>query len=65
MIDAETATPLDSFKIFKTAIVGFKVCAQENADVLNRMYHTEYELYDERSSDPKNAQVDIYIGVKK
>lgn len=38
---------------------------QENAGTLKRAYHTDYELYDERSNDPHNAQVDIYIGVKE
>jgi predicted transcriptional regulator YdeE len=29
-----------------------------------RAYHTDFEVYDERASDPQNAQVDIYIGLK-
>jgi predicted transcriptional regulator YdeE len=40
-----------------------KIWAQENAGTLKRAYLTDYELYDERSSDPQNAQVDIYIGI--
>jgi predicted transcriptional regulator YdeE len=29
-----------------------------------RSYRADFELYDERASDPQNSQVDIYIGVK-
>ncbi len=29
-----------------------------------RAYKTDFELYDERSRDPQNSQVDIYIGIK-
>jgi len=29
-----------------------------------RAYRADFELYDGRSADPNNAQVDIYIGVK-
>jgi predicted transcriptional regulator YdeE len=29
-----------------------------------RVYHADFELYDQRAADPNNAQVDIYIGVK-
>ena len=29
-----------------------------------RAYRADFELYDQRAADPKNAQVDIYIGVK-
>ncbi len=42
-----------------------KIWAQETAGDLKRAYHTDYELYDERSSDPQNAQVAIYIGIKE
>ncbi len=42
-----------------------KIWSQENSGILKRAYHTDYELYDERSSDPQNAQVDIYIGIKE
>jgi predicted transcriptional regulator YdeE len=29
-----------------------------------RAYHADFELHDQRSADPDNAQVDIYIGLK-
>ena len=29
-----------------------------------RAYIADFEIYDERSSDPHNAVVDIYIGIK-
>jgi predicted transcriptional regulator YdeE len=29
-----------------------------------RAFRTDYELYDERATDPQNSQVDIYIGLK-
>ena len=29
-----------------------------------RAYKTDFELYDERSRDPQNSQVDIYIGIQ-
>ena len=29
-----------------------------------RTYKTDFELYDQRSADPQNAQVDIYVGIK-
>lgn len=28
-----------------------------------RKYHTDFELYDKRASDPTNTVVDIYIGI--
>ena len=30
----------------------------------NRAYLADFELYDQRASDPQNSQVDIYIGIK-
>jgi len=30
----------------------------------NRTYKTDFELYDQRATDPKNSEVDIYIGVR-
>jgi len=30
----------------------------------DRSYNVDYEVYDERSRDPANAQIDLYIGVK-
>lgn len=29
-----------------------------------RRYHTDFEVYDERASDPQNTILDIYIGIK-
>jgi predicted transcriptional regulator YdeE len=29
-----------------------------------RSYHTDFEVYDERASDPQNTILDIYIGIK-
>jgi predicted transcriptional regulator YdeE len=29
-----------------------------------RAFQADFELYDERASDPQNSQVDIYVGVK-
>ncbi|NRB10512.1 MAG: GyrI-like domain-containing protein [Rickettsiaceae bacterium] len=30
-----------------------------------RLYNSDFELYDQRSMDPNNAVVDIYIGIKE
>lgn len=30
----------------------------------DRVYRADYEVYDERASDPQNLQADIYIGIK-
>jgi predicted transcriptional regulator YdeE len=30
-----------------------------------RSYQTDFELYDQRSRDPKDSQVDIYVGINK
>jgi predicted transcriptional regulator YdeE len=32
---------------------------------IKRAYKVDFELYDERARDPKNAQVDISIGIKE
>jgi predicted transcriptional regulator YdeE len=29
-----------------------------------RAFRTDYEIYDQRASDPENAQVDVYIGLR-
>ena len=29
-----------------------------------RAYNVDFEIYDERASDPKNAQVEIHIGIR-
>ncbi len=31
---------------------------------LNRTYATDFEVYDDRAIDPKNAEVDIFVGVQ-
>jgi len=43
-----------------------KVWALEDKDQLGgkRAYKTDYELYDERATDPQNLQADLYIGLK-
>jgi predicted transcriptional regulator YdeE len=33
-------------------------------DDLDRRYECDFEIYDEKSQDPKNAEVTIYIGIK-
>ena len=30
-----------------------------------RAYQTDFEVYDQRSQDPKNSQVDVYIGLER
>ena len=30
----------------------------------DRVYRADYEIYDERASDPANAQVDVYVGIR-
>ena len=34
------------------------------ASGIERAYKVDFELYDERARDPKNAQVDIYVGIR-
>jgi predicted transcriptional regulator YdeE len=36
----------------------------EDEGKLKRTYRTDFELYDERTLDPQNGEVDIYVGVK-
>ena len=36
----------------------------EDEKKLQRTYQADFEVYDQRSRDPKNAQVDIYVGMK-
>ena len=36
----------------------------EDEKKLLRAYQTDFEIYDQRSQDPQNAQVDLYIGMK-
>jgi predicted transcriptional regulator YdeE len=30
----------------------------------DRLYHADYEIYDDRAADPGNLQVDVYVGIK-
>lgn len=30
----------------------------------DRLYKTDFEVYDQRAADPENSQVDVYIGIK-
>ena len=36
----------------------------EDEKKLQRTYKTDFEIYDQRSQDPRNAQVDLYVGMK-
>jgi predicted transcriptional regulator YdeE len=36
----------------------------EDEKKLQRIYKTDFEIYDQRSQDPQNAQVDLYVGMK-
>jgi predicted transcriptional regulator YdeE len=36
----------------------------EDEKKLQRTYKTDFEIYDRRSQDPQNAQVDLYVGMK-
>jgi predicted transcriptional regulator YdeE len=36
----------------------------EDEKKLLRAYQADFEIYDQRSRDPQNAQVDIYVGMK-
>ena len=40
------------------------VWKMEDDGKLKRAYRTDFEIYDKRSQDPQNAQVDIYVGLK-
>jgi predicted transcriptional regulator YdeE len=41
-----------------------KVWKLEDEKKLQRAYQTDFEIYDQRSRDPQNAQVDLYVGMK-
>ena len=30
----------------------------------NRRYKADFEIYDERATDPQNLQIDVYVGIK-
>jgi len=36
----------------------------EDEKKLQRTYKVDFEIYDQRSQDPQNAQVDLYLGIK-
>ena len=36
----------------------------ESDGKLRRAYRSDFEIYDQRSQDPADAQVDIYLGLK-
>lgn len=36
----------------------------EDEKKLQRSYQADFEIYDQRSQDPQNAQVDLYVGMK-
>jgi predicted transcriptional regulator YdeE len=36
----------------------------EDEKKLRRTYKVDFEIYDQRSQDPQNAQVDLYLGIK-
>ena len=38
--------------------------ARKDEKKLQRTYKTDFEIYDRRSRDPQNAQLDLYIGMK-
>jgi predicted transcriptional regulator YdeE len=41
-----------------------KLWQLEDDGKLKRAYQTDFEIYDQRSRDPQNAQVDVYVGLK-
>ena len=41
-----------------------KIFKLEDDGKLKRAYRTDFEIYDQRTQDPQNGQVDIYIGIK-
>jgi predicted transcriptional regulator YdeE len=41
-----------------------EVWSLEDSKQLTRTYKADFEIYDQRSRDPQNSQVDLYIGVK-
>ena len=41
-----------------------KIWKLEDEKKLQRTYKTDFEIYDRRSQDPQNAQVDLYVGMK-
>lgn len=41
-----------------------KIWSLEDQGKLEKTYIADYELYDERSQDPQNVQMEIHIGIK-
>jgi predicted transcriptional regulator YdeE len=41
-----------------------KVWKLEDEKELHRTYKADFEIYDRRSHDPENAQIDLYVGIK-
>jgi predicted transcriptional regulator YdeE len=41
-----------------------KVWKLEDEKKIQRNYKADFEIYDQRSQDPQNAQVDLYVGMK-
>jgi predicted transcriptional regulator YdeE len=41
-----------------------KIWTEQKQNQLNRTFAVDYELYDERSHNPENAQMEIHIGIK-
>lgn len=40
------------------------VWERETSNHLHRSYRADFEVYDQRASDPKNTQVDVFVGTK-
>jgi predicted transcriptional regulator YdeE len=67
--------PAGKYAVFTTALgpVG-KVVSEKWQEILDlegksrlggtRAYKADFEIYDQRSRDPQNSQVDVYIGLK-
>jgi predicted transcriptional regulator YdeE len=41
-----------------------KIWSLEDSKEIHRAYGADFEVYDQRATDPNNSQVDIYVGVK-
>lgn len=66
-VPAQKRTVFISEKGFRSSVVvdlWKKIWALEDEGKLDHSYTTDYEVYDERSQDPQNAQVEIHIGTK-
>ena len=59
---------IDSIGLYDIGNIVFdtwqKIWDLEDQNKLDRSYSYDYELYDERSNDPVNAQVGVHIGIK-